>query len=122
MSWAFVTRDEVERVLGHGYFHEVTDETEDRVRLRSLRCLLFKPPSDALHLTSSATAAGDALRLQWSLTNCTEPSDCPASGRSLERTVGGITHSRRPHNWNTLGRLTSVRGSSVNRVKSCPLQ
>src|SRR5215470_4051136 len=32
--------------------------------------------------------------------------------------LGSMSHSRRPHNWNTLGRLISVRGSSVNRVKS----
>ena len=55
MSWAFVTRDEVERGLGHGYFHEVTDETEDRVRLRSLRCLLFKSSSVAHRRTFGLT-------------------------------------------------------------------
>ena len=39
---------------------EVTEETEDRLHLRSLRCLLFKPPALRSHAerpNSSATAA-----------------------------------------------------------------
>src|SRR5438093_12974286 len=35
---------------------------------------------------------------------------------SLHPELGGKTHSLPPHNWNTLGRLISVRWSSVNRV------
>src|SRR5438128_4144809 len=41
-----------------------TEQTEARVRLRALRCLLFKPPGarSPPNGPSSATAAGDALQ------------------------------------------------------------
>src|SRR5439155_17783278 len=43
---------------------------------------------------------------------------CVADGQihQLSSDFDTVTHSLRPHNWNTLGRLISVRGSSVNRV------
>lgn len=36
----------------------------------------------------------------------------------LQRLLDGISYSRHPRNWKTLGKLTSVREALVNRVKS----